>query len=499
MVLTMGVRHIAFQGVMALCLLVSSLSPAAPAGPIDFDGQPADRIVVTWSATMPDVGGLIEADLPMVNRIKGVAYVADAADRRLWSTLSHKAKPIGWPSELRVLGYLHASRGEQVKTSAIGVTPDNIMILKSTTQGENQHAGQHTASTMPIRGVGFDASAFGAMIDALDEFHGPFDTMPTEPLGEVVSLDVDPTTNPTQSRNLLDAQGIADRLYDGSPTGQPFEPTDRLVTEESFFVRLPTSYRPTSPAGLMVWVGPDNEGIPPEQMYAVADEDTLLIVSFADGGNLRLASNRLQLALDAVARVRGQYFIDPSRIYVVGFSGGGKIASTLAACFPDVFAGCISISAAVTFEPIPLGDGRFIGRGFLRPTGKRWKQLREHPIALVTGQLDYNHISALNAADVMRREGLKVRLFDFKDLGHDMPSADRFATILRWVDSPALQARNRRWKMAQQTLDRYLARVGENAPATQPQKRMLERIIRQGPWSPAAWQACGQLGIASGT
>ena len=492
-VLSMNPKGKSISLAVAAFVMLTVLAAWTRAGPVDFGGKPADRIVIAWK---PDPIERVYGDAMMANRLVGIAAVLDGAERQKLASLSRRADRVGWPGELRVLGYLHALGDGRTKVSAIGRTPDGIVILLPVESAQADGLGGGGA-----RGYAFMEAAFDRVLDALDIFSGPFEDVgdvgdvAVEPVGKVIGLDVQPGTSAMQSRILLDTTGIRKRIYNGTTIGQALEPTDRLITEETFFVRLPKAYSNSRPSGLLVWIDPSNAGVPPEMMAAAADAQNDILVGIADAGNTRRASDRLQLALDAAARAQGRFHIDPNRVTIVGLSGGGKIASTAVACFPDVFTGAIVVSACVAFEPVPLGDGRFVGTGYIKPSGWRWKLLQDHAIAVVTGPLDYNYNEAVNATRVLSRAGLRAKLFDYKDMAHTMPTPERFTAVLRWVESARVAAQRAGQDRADELLERYQHKYGGAPVTTQAQQRMLELIIWEGPWSTSAWRACGLLGI----
>ena len=51
-----------------------------------------------------------------------------------------------------------------------------------------------------------------------------------------------------------------------------------------------------------------------------------------------------------------RYAIDESRIYVAGFSGGGKVASMLAVIYPEVFDGAIPMGGTGFYRHVPIPD-----------------------------------------------------------------------------------------------------------------------------------------------
>ena len=60
-------------------------------------------------------------------------------------------------------------------------------------------------------------------------------------------------------------------------------------------------------------------------------------------------STEPKMIVNMVNQVKSQYSIDDSKVFVCGFSAGGAMASTLALCYPDVFAAA-SITSGLMFN-----------------------------------------------------------------------------------------------------------------------------------------------------
>jgi hypothetical protein len=447
-------------------------------GPLDFGGAPADEITITWR---PDAPAAVSERSDMINRVQGVAGLVDAQTRRTLANLSRRAPEIGWPSELQPDGFLHARKGDVVRLLALARTSDGIVLVRDES-GDLAHP--------PCRE--FNDDPFTQIFVALRAYAGPFrDASPSEPLAETVQL-----LQPYRASHIiLDEATIRERLSGGRETALP--PTNLYLRDEAFHLRLPTGYDPSAPAGLVVWVSASDDGRPPQVLEPAADELGFILIGADDSGNPRLATDRYQLALDAVATVSGRYHIDPARVYVTGISGGGRIASTLVGCFPDVFTGAVPVVGVSYCEHVPLGDGRFIPAAYRRPAAPFWRLLRERRIAPVSGELDFNHREIVNAVRLMQRDGLAVRLFEYDDMAHTLPTAERFAEAARWVDEPARLDREKSRREADTALASYEAKFGGTPPESAAQRRILEQITVTGPWSPAAWRACELLGVTT--
>jgi hypothetical protein len=454
----------------AILLMVLALLGSPAAGPFDFPGRSAERVVVSWSSAPP--GAVLES--PMANRLLGVAAVLGASDVRQLASLSRRAAEVGWPAETEILGHAHVSRAEQHATYRVGVTPDRLALFATVPDG-------------PV--FALDADGCHAILAPLLGYAGGFGPEAGASVGEVAEFPGDPRVSPI----VLDEATVRDRLNAGRPTELP--PTDRYLPDEQLFIRLPAGYTPRRPAGLVVWIDPTDSGRPPEGFSPAADAMNLIMIGAADAGNPRLATDRYQLALDAVASASSRFHIDPARVYVTGVSGGGRISSGLAVCFPDIFTGAVPIVGLNCYDHVPLGDGRFVPLGFRKPDAKRWKLLREHRIAAVSGPLDFNYREMTNAVRIYQRDGLPVRLFEYEDMAHTLPTPERFAEALGWVDEPVALASGAAAAEAAEQLDAYLARFGGLPATTDVQRRLLERVTTTAPWSDPAWRACELLGV----
>jgi hypothetical protein len=136
------------------------------------------------------------------------------------------------------------------------------------------------------------------------------------------------------------------------------QPVD--LVQEKFFVYVPAEM-PAAGYGLLVFVPPWNEARLPEGWQPILDEEGVVFVSAVNSGNdANPIGRREPLALLAEANAVEQYKIDPSLIFVGGFSGGSRVAMRLAMGYPDVFRGALLNSGSDPIgkneTPIPPRD-----------------------------------------------------------------------------------------------------------------------------------------------
>ena len=128
---------------------------------------------------------------------------------------------------------------------------------------------------------------------------------------------------------------LCERFLHGKSTTVPA--TKRVLDEELMYVRLPRGYSAKRPAGLLIWINAGIDGHIPDVFFPALDELGMVGVGIRKVENERPVADRYQLAFDAFATASKRFHIDPRRVYLTGISGGGRISSILAACFPDYF------------------------------------------------------------------------------------------------------------------------------------------------------------------
>src|SRR6266516_2553940 len=144
----------------------------------------------------------------------------------------------------------------------------------------------------------------------------------------------------------------------------------RVITE-SLNIIVP----PLSPVGrrrgALVWISHDDRGAPPVQGWRDACAAADMVWAGPDD-----CGNRVNVALrsaivvqtmeELAATVPG---LDPTRIYVGGFSGGAKLASLLAMHRPDIFTGgALLVGGAGYYRDVDVpSDQAILTAAFDRP------------------------------------------------------------------------------------------------------------------------------------
>jgi acetyl esterase/lipase len=146
-----------------------------------------------------------------------------------------------------------------------------------------------------------------------------------------------------------------------------------LAPEEpvSWQVYIPKTDSTEKP-GVFVYVSPMNTGQSDSRWREVMDQQNLIYIAANDSGNVIPTIRRTVLAMLAVKALAQQYAFDPGRIFVSGFSGGGRVASLLASQYPKTFTGAVYICGVDFWKKDQTPDvERVIRNRFVFLTGCR--------------------------------------------------------------------------------------------------------------------------------
>ena len=153
-------------------------------------------------------------------------------------------------------------------------------------------------------------------------------------------------------RRMLTPLAFAQMERTIAHSGKKLETQPVDLKDERFTIYVPTSPPPSAGYGLLVFVPPWDDARLPDGWSSVLDARGIVFVTAAQSGNEQgVVNRRAPLALLAEENVVRRIHIDPSRIYVGGFSGGSRVAMRLALAYPDIFVGAFLNAGAD-----PIGD-----------------------------------------------------------------------------------------------------------------------------------------------
>lgn len=244
-------------------------------------------------------------------------------------------------------------------------------------------------------------------------------------------------------RHALSSLGEQSKRFKWSKALLSNKEASYKIEKERFNVYVPKSYkRSKKKFGLFVWIAPSYDGRPPPIWRSRFDKLKLIAIGADRSGNERQTPVRIGLALDAVHNAIQQYRIDSKRVYVGGFSGGGRISTFLTMQYPEIFHGGLYLGGCDFYRNVlvPGGKGEAWQGLISKPKDDRLKAVREKTRHVYLVGAKDEVIKQMKAVkDCALKDGFVfVKYTEMKGLGHRIPDGKWFERSIKYMDKPPI-------------------------------------------------------------
>ena len=193
--------------------------------------------------------------------------------------------------------------------------------------------------------------------------------------------------------------------------------TDLQITWE---IDVPENYNPAMPPGVMVYVSPTKRIILPTGWLDVTRNKNLIFIAARESGNRVLVNNRIVMSVLSLPLIQSKYNINTKRIYISGFSGGGRVASMVSTKFPHIFDGALYNCGVNFWEQI---------------NDQQIKLIKSHHYVFLTGTQDFNLQDTKNVYAKYKKAGVKnIKLMVVPRMGHANPSKNYYNRAISFLD-----------------------------------------------------------------
>ena len=215
------------------------------------------------------------------------------------------------------------------------------------------------------------------------------------------------------------------------------DPAPFDLTKEKFQIIVPATYRHSEKWGVLVWISPGETPAIPAEWEELLAARKLLFVGAFKAGNPRNVFDRMRLAVAANTGMRERFNVDAKRVYVSGFSGGGRVSSILGVAYADMFTGALPFMGVNFYEDVALADGKTQGADFIPDPEVLAIAKKSSRYALVTGEKDFNRPGTKAVFEKgYQKEGFaNVLYLEGPGIGHAMPAATWLERGLEFLDT----------------------------------------------------------------
>jgi predicted esterase len=182
---------------------------------------------------------------------------------------------------------------------------------------------------------------------------------------------------------------------------------------------VPKSYDAGKLWPLVVFVSPGDDPLGWRFWQKPCEEAGALFCAAYAAGNNCPVGQRTRIVLDVLDDVRRRYRIDPDQTYLTGFSGGGRMACSIAFALPEYFGGVIPVCGTN-----PLNRQDYL----------RHRVQDRLSVAFVTGAADFNRKENEEYMHPFFQDlGIRSRLWVVPKLGHGVPGPEVLTEVLKWL------------------------------------------------------------------
>ena len=177
----------------------------------------------------------------------------------------------------------------------------------------------------------------------------------------------------------------------------------------------------TEVPGVLVYVSPQKSGEIDYRWRTVMDQQNLIYIAANDSGNRKPVDRRMVLALMGLKALEQQVLFAGDHINVAGFSGGGRVASILAAQYPEVFTGALYI-CGVDFWRTKQAD--------------KIERLLQNRFVFLTGSRDFNRDETRRVYRRYLKAGAQQsKLMVIGGMKHEHPDASALTEALQFLNN----------------------------------------------------------------
>jgi hypothetical protein len=216
------------------------------------------------------------------------------------------------------------------------------------------------------------------------------------------------------------------------------------LSQENFWVDVPSGYDGSEPWGLIVYNDPANVvTYAPDGWDQVLNDDKLIMIAPQKAGDDQSTDRRQGLSVIAALEMMKQYGIDPKRVYAAGFDNGACMAAELAFHQSDIFSASIQCSdsnytkavprSAVTDDDLQKHPGSYVL--IKADPAEIANAIKLVKIAIVTGHDDYREDflkDIYNGGYIA--DGFQAKLWDISDLKHEPCSGSTFRDVIGFIE-----------------------------------------------------------------
>lgn len=207
------------------------------------------------------------------------------------------------------------------------------------------------------------------------------------------------------------------------------------IIDESYNFYIPKKIKENSKIPLFVYIHASDEFKINREWKSFCKKNNVAMVAPQNVGNQQSNYRRIGVAILGLQKIISTYPIDKDRLYIMGYSGGGRVAAMSCFYHPEIFVGCLGICGInfhkkVEFKKIESPDDY----GYFNFSGPRFQKVKDSiKFAIITGNKDFRYDYLKEIAESgFKKNGFKIKLFDIPAFEHQLCSGKELGMVYKY-------------------------------------------------------------------
>lgn len=191
-------------------------------------------------------------------------------------------------------------------------------------------------------------------------------------------------------------------------------------SQQQYELFVPQDYKPRQSYPVLVFIPAGGEPAGWDAWREICQRQKIIFASPRGAGNDCPLPRRVRIVFDVLDDIRRAYRTDPDRTYLSGFSGGARVACSVAFALPEYFGGVAPVCAGGDLRDEPWLRQRVVDR---------------LSVALVTGESDFNRGEVERyRAGLLGGVGARTKVWVVPGMGHGIPTANALQPVWSWLE-----------------------------------------------------------------
>lgn len=201
-------------------------------------------------------------------------------------------------------------------------------------------------------------------------------------------------------------------------------PPNRVI---SWTIYIPTLSN-LKPPSVLVYISPTKSGGLDSNWREVLEQHKMIYIAAESSGNNTLANQRMVMAIMAIKVLDLHLDYDRTKVFISGFSGGGRVASMLAIQYPSLFQGGLYICGVDFWK---------------KSQSSKVARLLKNRFVFLTGNKDFNRKETRKVYRRYLGAGAENSSFmSINGMGHEHPDTESFRAAIEYLLNQTSREKN---------------------------------------------------------